>query len=148
MSSGPARAKNGEHAMKIDGSCHCGAITYEAEVDPERVQVCHCSDCQTLSGSAFRTVVPAIDGSFRLLSGTPTTYVKTAASGNRRAQVFCPRCGAPIFSGPADGAAGALGIRVGTIRQRDRLPPRRQQWCVSARDWVRTLATVPCVDTQ
>jgi hypothetical protein len=43
--------------MKIDGRCHCGYITYEAEIDPEKVMICHCTDCQTLSGSAFRTVV-------------------------------------------------------------------------------------------
>ena len=42
--------------MKITGGCHCGAITYEAEVDAERVALCHCTDCQTLSGSAFRSV--------------------------------------------------------------------------------------------
>lgn len=27
--------------MKIDGGCHCGAITYEAEVDPEKTSICH-----------------------------------------------------------------------------------------------------------
>jgi len=43
--------------MRIDGRCHCGYITYEAEIDPEKVMICHCTDCQTLSGSAFRTVV-------------------------------------------------------------------------------------------
>ena len=42
--------------MKIDGGCHCGYIAYEAEVDPDKVRICHCTDCQTLSGSAFRTV--------------------------------------------------------------------------------------------
>ena len=27
-----------EVAMKIDGACHCGLITYEAEIDPEQVE--------------------------------------------------------------------------------------------------------------
>jgi hypothetical protein len=39
--------------MKIDGGCHCGYITYEAEADPEKTTICHCTDCQRLSGSAF-----------------------------------------------------------------------------------------------
>ena len=64
--------------MKVDGSCYCGAITFEAEVDPAKVELCHCADCQRLSSSAFRIVVPAVLGSFRLLSGAPTIYVKTA----------------------------------------------------------------------
>jgi len=38
--------------MKIDGHCHCGQITFEAEVDPNSVMICHCTDCQRLSGSA------------------------------------------------------------------------------------------------
>jgi hypothetical protein len=59
--------------MKINGGCHCGYIAYEAEVDPEQTAICHCTDCQTLSGSAFRTVIPAPDHSFRILSGEPAT---------------------------------------------------------------------------
>jgi len=32
--------------MKVDGACACGAIKVEAEADPEKTQVCHCTDCQ------------------------------------------------------------------------------------------------------
>jgi hypothetical protein len=38
--------------MKVHGACHCGQIRYEAEVDPQKVNLCNCSDCQVLSGSA------------------------------------------------------------------------------------------------
>jgi hypothetical protein len=30
--------------MKIDGRCHCGEITFEAEVDPDALRICHCTD--------------------------------------------------------------------------------------------------------
>ena len=53
--------------MKIDGQCHCGFIRYEAEIDPGKVAICNCTDCQTLSGSAFRTVVPSEKGTFKVL---------------------------------------------------------------------------------
>ena len=26
--------------MKIDGSCHCGFLTFQAEVDPAKVELC------------------------------------------------------------------------------------------------------------
>jgi hypothetical protein len=65
-----------------------GFITYEAEIDPEKVMICHCSDCQTLSGSAFRTVVHTQEATFRLLSGEPKTYVKTSESGT--STIFLP----------------------------------------------------------
>lgn len=45
--------------MRIEGSCHCRRVTYEAVVDPDTAMICHCTDCQTLMGSAFRAVVPA-----------------------------------------------------------------------------------------
>ena len=73
--------------MKIDGGCHCGNITYTAEVDPDKVGICHCTDCQTLSGSAFRTSVRATKEAFHL-HGEPKIYVKTAESGAKRAQAF------------------------------------------------------------
>ncbi len=60
--------------------------------------VCHCTDCQTISGTAFRTVVFAAEGTFKLLSGELKTYVKTAESGALRAQTFCPECGTHIYA--------------------------------------------------
>jgi hypothetical protein len=39
--------------MKIDGGCHCGYIAYEAEADPAKAMICHCTDCQTLSVQRF-----------------------------------------------------------------------------------------------
>ena len=66
--------------MKIEGGCHCGSIRFEAEVDSATVVICHCTDCQTFSGSAFRTVVQTKPGTFALLSGAPKVYVKTAES--------------------------------------------------------------------
>ena len=31
--------------MKIEGACHCGYITYEADIDPDTTSICHCTDC-------------------------------------------------------------------------------------------------------
>jgi hypothetical protein len=134
--------------MKIDGGCHCGFIRYEAEVDPAKVVLCHCTDCQTLSGTAFRTVVQAKSGTFRLLSGTPKVYVKTGESGNQREQTFCPECGSPIYSAPVAADAKAVGLRVGTIRQRDQLIPSDQYWFRSSQTWLKELHAVLRRDKQ
>ncbi len=127
--------------MKIDGGCHCGYIAYEAEIDPDEVAICHCTDCQTLSGSAFRTAVPAAREAFRLRSGQPKIYVKTAESGAKRIQAFCPECGTSIYS-TAVGEALIFMIRVGTARQRAELFPKKQIWCRSALDWVMDLGSI------
>jgi len=123
--------------MKITGACHCGAITIEGEADPEKVTICHCTDCQTGTGSAFRVSVP-IPGSQFKMKGQPTNYVKTTAdSGNPRVQAFCPQCGSPIYStSPGEGQQAAYMVRVGILTQRDQLMPKKQNWFRSAREWV------------
>ena len=134
--------------MKIDGGCHCGYITYQAEVDPQRVSICHCSDCQMLTGTVFRTSVRATDGTFKILSGEPTVYVKTAESGSKRAQAFCPRCGSPIYAAPAEEGPKTYNIRLGTARQRDQLVPKVQLWCRSAQPWLGGLDAIRKVEKQ
>jgi hypothetical protein len=134
--------------MKIDGRCHCGYVTYEAEIDPERVIICHCLDCQVLSGSAFRTMAQSREGTFKLRSGQLKIYVKTADSGTRRAQAFCPECGTPIHSGHAGDGPRVYFIRAGTARQRDLLVPRVQAWTHSALNWIDDIQAIPKIDRQ
>jgi hypothetical protein len=134
--------------MKIDGSCHCGFITFEADVDPDKTTVCHCADCQTLSGAPYRASVFAAPDKFRLLSGEPTIYVKTADSGNKRVQAFCPKCGSPLYATALDDKSAMLGIRVGVIRQRDQLMPKRQVWGQSRQFWVDNLASILRLEKQ
>jgi hypothetical protein len=119
--------------MRIDGSCHCARLTYEADIDPDNVGVCHCTDCQTLSGSAFTTFVPVAKEAFRL-RGEPHIYVKTAESGNRRAQAFCPDCGTRLYAS-AEKDPQVFNLRLGTVRQRAALAPKSQLWCRSALPW-------------
>lgn len=132
--------------MKIDGGCHCGKITYTAEVDPDKVGICHCTDCQTLSGTAFRVSVAATKENF-ILKGEPKIYVKTAESGAKRAQAFCSECGTPIYATAAENPQ-VFNIRLGTARQRDVLRPKAQGWYRSAREWVNDLSSMPRFDRQ
>ena len=102
--------------MRVNGSCHCGYITFEAEADPDKTMICHCTDCQAGTGSAFRVSVP-VSGADLTISGEPTRYMKTTAdSGQVRMQGFCPRCGSPIYStSPGGGPQASYMIRVGTL---------------------------------
>jgi hypothetical protein len=133
--------------MKVEGRCHCGQITFEAEINPESVRICHCTDCQTMSGSAYRVNVAAAAATFVLRSGQPKIYIKTAESGKPRAHVFCSNCGTQIYSAaPQDPPTYA--IRVGTLKQRAQLPPRTQIWFRSALPWVTDLSNVQQVERQ
>ena len=122
--------------MHIDGGCHCGKVRYDADVEPEKVILCHCTDCQVISGTAFRTVVFVPQSRFNLLEGSLKTYIKTADSGNKRAMAFCADCGTHLYASSVDDEDEdkILGLRVGTARQRGELPPGKQYWCRSALD--------------
>jgi hypothetical protein len=134
--------------MRIDGRCHCGYITYEAEIDPEKVMICHCVDCQTLSGSAFRTVAFAREGTFKLLKGELKIYVRTGESGNKRPQGFCPECGTPVYSTTVGDEPKVHVIRLGSVRQRNELVPKVQLWARSAQHWMSDLGSIPKVEKQ
>jgi hypothetical protein len=128
--------------MKVDGRCHCGRITYEAEIDPAAVLICHCTDCQALSGSAFRTVALTKPGGFRLLSGVVKTYVKVGDSGARRPQGFCPERASPIYATSEGDEPKVYSLRLGTCAQRAELMPIGQIWCRSAVPWLGELPAI------
>jgi len=127
--------------MQIDGACPCGLISFIADVDPTRVMVCHCTDCQVLSGSAFRVSVAAPMETF-VLRGQPKSYIKVAESGNRRAQVFCPECATPLFGMAPENATSVI-IRLGCVKQRAQLMPAVQLWQRSSIPWLSELHRVP-----
>jgi len=127
--------------MKIDGACHCGLISFTAEIDPKRVVICHCTDCQVFSGSAFRVSVVAPTETVSI-QGSPKRYIKTAESGAHRAQVFCPECATPLFTMAPEGGA-SITIRMGCVTQRAQLMPSAQIWQRSSLPWLPALAQVP-----
>lgn len=128
--------------MKIDGQCQCGAVTFEAEVDPENVGICHCNDCQRFSGSPWRASVKALSANFRLTAGAPSTYIKTAESGARRLQAFCGNCGSAIYAAAAVDPQ-VYNLRLGAINQRAELVPRAQSWTSSALPWALDIRGIP-----
>jgi hypothetical protein len=109
--------------MKIDGRCLCGHIRYEAEIDPAAVIICHCTDCQINSATAFRYGVLVKVADFRLISGELRRYIKTNDSGRQRALSFCPECGTSIHGGDVSDPQ-QLSLRLGG--------PRSAGWTRSA----------------
>lgn len=132
--------------MQVDGSCHCGEIAFRAEVDPNSLTVCHCTDCQMMSGSAFRANISCPADEFRLIRGEPKTYVKLADSGARRATAFCGNCGTQLYAHAADGPS-AYSLRSGTLTQRASFKPRIQIWHRSALPWARDVFDASSFET-
>jgi hypothetical protein len=75
------------------GSCHCGAVRFEVDLDlGQPVSRCNCSAC-TKFATAVATVKPS---AFRLLSGEESLADYQRGGGPNHAP-FCRRCGAHAF---------------------------------------------------
>jgi hypothetical protein len=134
--------------MFVTGSCHCGQIKFEAEIEPSELQICHCADCQVLTGTAFRAAIPARREHFKLRQGEPSIYVKIADSGSRRRHAFCGNCGTPVYRMPTDNNPN-YSLRIGNLDQRFEFEfPLRQIWVKRRLPWVTAIASVPEVEGQ
>ncbi len=104
--------------MRITGQCQCGNVRYEAEADPEHVVICHCTDCQRLTGSPYRVTLRAKRQDISLTGADPKLYRKKAEN-------------------------GTWGIRWGSINERAALEPHVQIWARSRAKWVDDLKEIP-----
>ncbi len=137
-----------DNSMQVDGGCHCGAIKFTAVINPDAVGICHCRDCQIMSGTAFRVAAGTREADFQLQSGTPKIYVKTAESGNPREQAFCADCGSHIYATSVGGEDRMLMIRAGTLNQFGDLTPARQIWAGEGHEWAQHIGDMPALEKQ
>jgi hypothetical protein len=103
------------------GSCQCGAVRYEADVDARGRSRCRCAEC------AKTSVLPFIlePGALRLLAGQEHVGEYSDGAATR---VFCTRCGVHCF---ARGHLAVLGgdyvsLNLNTLDE-DR-PEERMPW--------------------
>lgn len=83
---------------KVSGGCLCGAIRFEAAAQPQIALLCHCTDCQRVSGAAaYAAYVVPID-SLSVVQGEPAHYDVTADSGRINSRHFCATCGSRVFA--------------------------------------------------
>lgn len=119
---------------EITGGCLCGQIRYSTSAEPIFSGVCHCTNCQKESGTAF-TVVIAVPSPALSIQGTPKTFTKKGDSGKEVVSKFCPNCGSTLLSEP-ELMAGVSIIRAGTLDDTSTLKPQMEIYCDSAQPWV------------
>jgi hypothetical protein len=124
--------------VKITGGCFCRAIEYRANIDPARVGLCHCRDCQIFSGSAFRLSSSAPPGEYEFTKGQPKFFEKVADSGKVRRMAFCDNCGTHLCSMPpeSEGEGGYVSMRLSTSDQFDQISPVAELFCASRVAWL------------
>lgn len=131
----PAQQRPGKAPWPISkGGCLCGQVRYSADAEPAFVGLCHCTDCQTFTGSAFATVI-GIPSAALAVTGTLKTFTKQGDSGKSIHRHFCPECGCGIMD-DADVMPGMTMLSAGTLDDRSEIRPAVQIYCDSAQPWV------------
>ena len=82
---------------KISGSCLCGSVKYEGDIDPVFAANCHCVDCRKVSGSGHLALIAAPEAGISF-TGDVKSYELTADSGSAVAHHFCPNCGSQMYN--------------------------------------------------
>jgi hypothetical protein len=80
----------------LSGGCACKDIRYECTEQPIVEFICHCRDCQRVTGSAFAPGMFLAADKFRYLKSKPAFYEVVGGSGRIIQRGFCRICGSFI----------------------------------------------------
>ena len=78
------------------GGCMCGEVRFEIKNEALVSLLCHCKDCQKLSGSAFTSGVVFPKDSIFYEKKNTSSYEYSGGSGAKMTRTFCKTCGTPI----------------------------------------------------
>jgi len=120
------------------GGCQCKAIRYEIAADPIMTYACHCTICQTQSGSAFG-LAAVFDGRALTLSGIEPTHFVRPGHGRKFRCYFCPGCGTRLYHQwfTEEGDYPFLSLKPGTLDDTSWFRPGCHVWTESAQPWMR-----------
>jgi hypothetical protein len=116
-----------------EGGCACGEVRYRLLEDPLELHVCHCTRCQTVSGSAFVMCMPVHIRSLELLKGDPELVSFKSLDGLAKRHRRCPDCNSCVW-GEIGGLV--LALQAGTLDDTSWLDPIAHIWTSSAQPWV------------
>ena len=120
----------------LKGSCLCGGVEFEFKKDLGPFELCHCSKCRKVSGSAFLPSVTVSKQGFRFVKGTELIKLYNApilqAPPAYRSS-FCKVCGSPVPD-PTDNS-DELEIPAGTISGELESSPDKHIYVDSKASW-------------
>ena len=131
---------------EFSGGCACGEIRYRLSSEPMFVHCCHCTSCQTETGSAF--VINALIESDRveMIKGTPEPVLTPSESGKGQQIWRCASCRVALWSNYGGATDILRFVRVGTLDTPGDLPPDIHIYIRSKLPWVQLPEGVPAVE--
>lgn len=120
------------------GRCHCGAITYSAQGEPEHHALCHCGDCRRAAGAPMVGWI-AFKADRVMVKGEPVAY----ASSPGATREFCGTCGTGLFYRNPEILPGIVDIQSGTLDDPEAFPPGAQIQTAERLPWMDGLDALP-----
>ena len=111
--------------LPLTGGCQCGRIRYAMTAKPLVFYLCHCTECQRHTSSAFGESL-RFDRTALSISGELSVFRRTSDRGLVREGWFCPDCGVRIWHGTQGSAQ--INIKVGTLDDTSWLIPAGHIW--------------------
>lgn len=133
-------------ATNLEGGCACGQVRYRLTAPPMFVHCCHCTSCQTETGSAF--VINALIESNRVetVKGAPEPVMTPSESGRGQQIWRCPACRVALWSNYGGATDVLRFVRVGTLDAPAALPPDIHIYTRSKLPWIALPEGVPAVE--
>jgi hypothetical protein len=126
-------------AGKRSGRCACGAVTYEYNFTPTFIAICHCLDYKKASGGEAATFFAVPEENFTLLSGDPKPFHCVAQSGNKLERLYCPNCGARVYTGNLEGIPKTVFVQLASLDDPTGIEPKLEMFTKRRLDWARPL---------
>lgn len=119
----------------MDGGCGCGQVRYAIKAQQmPAVYACHCTDCQTQSGSAFALQMPIFEAMLSL-NGETVSGERTQPSGAIGTVFACSKCLVRLYSKNST-RVGMATVRVGTLDNSSQISPKFHLWTSSKQSWL------------
>lgn len=128
------------------GGCACGQVRLRARGRGDRCYACHCTECQTRSGSAFALLLPVAEAGFSV-EGDVLAVEQIEAGGVSARLYACPRCLTRLYTRNPRWP-GLVVLRAGVMDDTSGVRPAFHIWTRSRQSWVAVPADVPSFETQ
>ncbi len=119
----------------VAGCCVCAAVRYELSTEPIALFCCHCTECQTASGSSFVLALKVPYGGVTVVDGEAKPYLRPEADGQKRNVFRCPRCLTALWSERLD-SKEVITVYAGTLDDSAKLKPVAHIWTQDAQPWI------------
>ena len=130
-----------EHQESITGGCFCGQVRYENSGKILNAGLCHCVDCQRLTGGAAWPFFVVFHTDLKV-TGDVVEFPRTGASGHEVHMGSCAACGSRLF-GRSDHWAKIRTVSASSLDNASLFTPKMHLWTAHAPGWTAFVPGLP-----